>query len=137
MSEYVRTAPARLTGKPEAGTSQGGQKLLMAGGILAALGASSCCILPLVLFSIGVSGAWIGNLTALAPYQPVFVVAALVFLAVGFWRVYRQPKVDCAEGSACARPGASRIAKIGLWAATVLVFAAMAFPYAVPFLLDL
>ncbi|MDT7531483.1 mercuric transporter MerT family protein [Sphingopyxis sp. SE2] len=109
----------------------------MAGGVLAALGASTCCILPLVLFSIGVGGAWIGNLTALAPYQPVFVAAALVFLAVGFWRVYRQPKVDCAEGSACARPGASRIAKFGLWAATVLVFAAVAFPYAAPFLLDL
>jgi len=109
----------------------------MAGGVLAALGASSCCILPLVLFSIGVSGAWIGNLTALAPYQPVFVAAALVFLAVGFWRVYRQPKVSCAEGSACARPGANRVAKIGLWLATVLVFAAVAFPYAAPMLLDL
>jgi len=120
MSEYVRTAPARVTGKPEAGTSQGGQKLLMAGGILAALGASSCCILPLVLFSIGVSGAWIGNLTALAPYQPVFVAAALVFLAVGFWRVYRQPKVDCVEGSACARPGADRVRQRGVISAVAL-----------------
>ena len=27
--------------------------------------ASSCCILPLVLFSLGVSGAWIGNFTQL------------------------------------------------------------------------
>src|SRR3546814_3398123 len=71
--------------------------LLMAGGVLAALGASSCCILPLVLFSIGVSGAWIGNLNALAPYQPLFAFAALVILAVGFWRVYSQPKVDRSE----------------------------------------
>lgn len=137
MREYARTAPERVTAEPEAGTSQGGQKLLMVGGVLAALGASSCCVLPLALFGVGASGAWIGNLTALAPYQPVFVAAALALLAVGFWRVYRQPQTTCAEGSTCARPGTNRVAKTGLWAATVLVFAAVAFPYAAPFLLDL
>ena len=31
------------------------------------MAASSCCTLPLVLFGLGVSGAWIGNLTQLAP----------------------------------------------------------------------
>ncbi len=46
------------------------QRLAVAGGFLGALAASSCCILPLVLFSLGVSGAWIGNFTQLAPYQP-------------------------------------------------------------------
>ena len=39
-----------------------------AGGMLGALAASSCCILPLALFTLGISGAWIANLTALAPY---------------------------------------------------------------------
>jgi len=43
------------------------QRLVIAGGIIGALVASSCCIVPLVLFSLGVGGAWIGNLTALAP----------------------------------------------------------------------
>lgn len=137
MSEPLRSAPARVTHTLATRTSQGGQKLLVAGGVLAALGASSCCVLPLALFSIGVSGAWIGNLTALAPYQPVFVAAALAFLALGFWRVYRKPDAACAEGNACARPGANRTAKIGLWAATLLVFAAVVFPYAAPVLLDL
>nr|WP_242596770.1 mercuric transporter MerT family protein [Pseudomonas sp. K-62] len=116
-------------------TARGGQKLLAAGGILAALGASSCCILPLVLFSLGVSGAWIGNLTALSAYQPLFVTGALAFLAVGFWRVYRQPQVACAPGSACARPGSSRAAKIGLWTAAVLVLVAVTFPYTAPLFL--
>ena len=41
--------------------------LAAAGGILGALAASSCCILPLALFMLGISGAWIGNLTTLAP----------------------------------------------------------------------
>src|SRR6185312_8587999 len=51
------------------------QRLIAAGGIVGALAASSCCIVPLILFSLGISGAWIGNLTALAPWKPLFVVA--------------------------------------------------------------
>ena len=51
------------------------QKLLAAGGVIGALAASSCCIVPLVLFAIGVSGARIANLTQLAPYQPYFIAA--------------------------------------------------------------
>jgi mercuric ion transport protein len=46
---------------------------MAAGGMLGALAASSCCILPLVLFSLGVCGAWIGNFTRLAPYQAYFI----------------------------------------------------------------
>jgi mercuric ion transport protein len=45
---------------------------VVAGGLLGALATSSCCVLPLVLFSIGAGGGWIGKLTALARYQPVF-----------------------------------------------------------------
>ena len=56
------------------------------GGLAAALGASSCRVLPLVFFTFGISGAWIGNFTALAPYQPFFVGAALVLIALGLVR---------------------------------------------------
>jgi mercuric ion transport protein len=59
------------------------QKLVAVGGVLAAIAASSCCIVPLLLFSLGVSGAWIGNLTRLAPYQPIFVVVTLGCLGCG------------------------------------------------------
>ena len=105
-----------------------GPKLLAAGGILAALGAASCCVVPFALFMLGVSGAWIGNLTALEPYQPVFAVIAAACLGYGFYLVYRQPKTACADGSYCASPSSNRIAKIGLWTATVLVIIAVGFP---------
>jgi hypothetical protein len=62
--------------------------LTAAGGLLAALVASSCCVLPLVLFSLGVSGAWIGNFTQLAPYQHCFIVATIGFLGTGYWLVF-------------------------------------------------
>src|SRR5215471_2337533 len=80
-----------------------GSQLMAAAGIIGALAASSCCILPLMLFSLGVSGAWIGNFTRLAPYQPCFMAATLVFLGAGYWLVYRSSKLACADGEACAR----------------------------------
>jgi len=108
--------------------------LLAVGGVLGALGASSCCVLPLVFFGLGVSGAWIGNLTALAPYQPLFVAAALGFLGAGFWRVYRrQPACD---GPACARPAPNRLVRASLWGAAILVGVALIFPHVAPLLLS-
>ncbi len=107
--------------------------LLAVGGLLGALGASSCCVLPLVFFGLGVSGAWIGNLTALAPYQPFFVAAALGLLGAGFWRVYRRSACD---GPACAKPAPNRWVKAALWGAAVLVGVAVAFPYVAPLLLS-
>lgn len=56
----------------QAGSEQARARWIAAGGILGALAASSCCILPLVLFSLGITGAWIANFTALAPYKPYF-----------------------------------------------------------------
>lgn len=133
MQELVRKASLGSVAAPEDAAAQGGQKLLAAGGLLAALGAASCCVLPLVLITLGASGAWIGNLTLLAPYQPYFVAAALAFVAFGFWRVYRRPAA-CADGSACGTPRSNRITKIGLWTAAILVVLAVTFPYTAPLL---
>src|SRR5258708_4033105 len=62
-----------------------GQSLLAGGGVLGALAASSCCLVPLALFGIGVGGTWIGYLTRLAPYQPYFLGFAVVCLGIGYW----------------------------------------------------
>jgi mercuric ion transport protein len=110
------------------------QRLMAAGGLVGALAASSCCILPLVLFSLGVSGAWIGNVTQLAPYQPFFIAATIVCLGYGYWLVYRSSKAGCAGGEACARP--LRLVQLGLIVATVLVIAAVGFDFLAPLLLD-
>ncbi|SJM33667.1 mercuric transporter MerT family protein [Mesorhizobium delmotii] len=111
------------------------QRLVAIGGIFGALAASSCCIVPLVLFSLGVGGAWIGNLTALAPYKPLFVAGTTGVLGYGFYLVYWKPRRVCAEDAACARPIPNRLVQIALWTATVLVAAAFAFDYVAPLLL--
>ena len=109
---------------------------MAAGGLLGALAASSCCILPLVLFGLGVSGAWIGNFTRLAPYQPCFIAATIAFLGCGYWLAYRSPKLACADGEACARPLPNRLVKAGLIVATTLVVAALGFDFVAPLFLD-
>lgn len=111
------------------------QGLVAAGGILGAIAASSCCIVPLALFGLGISGVWIGNLAALAPYQPIYVLSTTGFLGYGYYLVYWKPRKACADGTACARPLPSRIVKIALWVATILVAAAVVFPYATQALL--
>jgi mercuric ion transport protein len=110
------------------------QRLIAAGGILGALGAASCCVIPFALFVAGVSGAWIGNLTALEPYQPIFAIVSLGFLGYGAWRLNFKPKQICANGY-CATPQSDRIAKIGLWIAAALVAIALGFPYAAGYFL--
>lgn len=111
------------------------QKLLTAGGVLGAIAASSCCILPLALFGLGVSGAWIGNLTRLAPYQPYFIAATVACLGAGYWLVRRSRKIACADGKACARPLPNRTVKTGLVLATLLVVGALALDFLAPLFL--
>lgn len=108
----------------------GAQKIAIAGGILGAIGAASCCVIPFALFSVGVSGAWIGNLTALEPYQPLFAAGAVGFIGYGAYQLYAKRKAECAPGSYCATPQSNRLAVLGLVTATILVIGAVAFPYA-------
>ena len=111
------------------------QKLLAAGGVIGALAASSCCIVPLVLFAVGVSGAWIANLTQLAPYQPYFIAATLACLTGGYGLAYRSRKTACTDGQVCARPLSTRIVTSGLILSTILVIGALAFDLLAPLIL--
>src|SRR5215470_10547699 len=112
---------------------QRGQRLMAAGGLLGAFAAASCCILPLALFGLGISGAWIGTFTRLAPYQPYFIAAAIACLSYGYWIMYRASKVAaCTEGEACARPLSSWLVRLGFIMATVLIVAAIAFDFIAP-----
>lgn len=99
-------------------------KLLAGGGMVGAVGASLCCLVPLALFTVGISGAWIGYLTGLSPYQPYFLVIAIGSLSVGGWLRHRSNKRGCAAGEVCARPLPSRTVTIGfIFAMTLIVLA--------------
>ncbi len=126
----------RLAGsEPKARNLDLSERLLAGGGVLGALVASSCCLVPLALFGIGVGGAWIGYLTRLAPYQPYFLGVAAVCLGLGYWLRYRLRRVVCAEGEMCVRPVRSRIVTMGFVVAGLLSIAVLALDLLVPFFL--
>jgi mercuric ion transport protein len=111
------------------------QRLVAVGSILGSLAASSCCIVPLILFSLGIGGAWIGNLTTLASYKPLFLAGTGGMLGYGFYLVYWARGQACANNAACARPIPSRIVQLALWIAIFIAVSAFAFDYIAPLLL--
>lgn len=110
--------------------SRSGRVPLAAGGI-AGLLASACCIGPLVLITLGVSGAWIGNLTALEPYRPIFIGIALVAMFFAWRRIFR-PVEQCGPGDVCTVPRVRFAYKVVFWGVSVLILVALVFPYVLP-----
>jgi len=107
-----------------------GRGALVTGG-LAALLASTCCLGPLVLIMLGFSGAWIGNLTLLEPYRPIFIGAALVAMFFAWRRIFR-PVENCKPGEVCAIPQVRTTYKLMFSVVVALVLVALGFPYVLP-----
>jgi len=110
--------------------SSSSRPALLAGG-LAALLASTCCLGPLVLVTLGISGAWIGNLAILEPYRPLFIGVALVAMFFAWRRIFR-PAQDCKPGEVCAIPQVRTTYKTVFWLIAALVLVAVGFPYVLP-----
>jgi len=122
------------TGNPQSKQKTADRKsatALFAGG-LAAILASTCCLGPLVLVSLGVSGAWIGNLTVLEPYRPLFIGAALIALFFAARHIFR-PAQACQPGEVCAVPRTQRVYKAMFWVCAALVLLAIGYSYVVRF----
>jgi mercuric ion transport protein len=93
MSTLVRQTPD--------GTERKAGRLI-AVAVLASLLASTCCVLPLVLVLVGVTGAWMANLQALKPVTPYAIALTLGALVWAGWLVFRPARAcDLADG-ACA-----------------------------------
>ena len=107
-----------------------GRGALFAGG-LAAILASTCCLGPLILLSLGISGAWISNLTLLEPYRPIFIGAALIALFFAYRRLFRAPAA-CKPGEVCAIPQVNATYKLLFWVVAALIVVALAFHYVAP-----
>lgn len=100
---------------------------------LAGIGASLCCVGPLALLTLGVSGAWISNLTLLEPYRWIFAALALGSMGYAWRQIYRAPAaVQCEPGTACALPRTNRLQRTVFWIVGVLVLAGLSFPYFAP-----
>lgn len=103
----------------------------MAAAILAAIAASVCCVGTLVLLALGIGGAWIGNLTALEPYRPVFIGATVLFFGLAFRKLYLERQA-CAAGAECADPLTLRRQRSVFWVVSVLMLALLAVSWVAP-----
>ena len=112
-------------GYPDSAPSPNGP---LVAGIAGAIGASLCCVAPLLFDSIGIGGAWLAHLTALEPYRSWFVALTIIALAVSDWRLYG-PASRCEDGRVCADPGVLRRRRRLLWLVVVPVVALLLFPY--------
>ena len=95
------------------------------GTILAAIGASMCCILPIAVALLGVGSAALG--AKLEPYRPYFIVLTVGMLGFAFYQAYKPQ--ECEPGDACAVPTNRRRNRILLWVVAIVALVLMAFPY--------
>lgn len=100
--------------------------------IIGAVGASICCIGPLLLLTLGIGGAWVSNLTALEAYRPYFIGITLLFLGIAFYQVYKPQKQKCSPGSECEVSPSRKKEKIFLWMISIVSAGLIAFPYLFP-----
>lgn len=99
-------------------------------GALAAMTASLCCVVPLVLVTLGVGGAWVASLSRFEPLRPVFVAITLVMLFLA-WRKLYQP-ASCTPDKVCADPGIQRRQRAIFWIVSALIMVLLVFPWFAP-----
>jgi mercuric ion transport protein len=102
-------------------------------GFLAGIGASACCVGPLLLLSLGISGAWISHLTALERYRPLFLLLTFVFIGLVFRRLYLVPQ-SCDTGEVCLADLTRRTQRLLFWIVAPLVLGLAASPWFLPLL---
>ncbi len=96
----------------------------LAGGVLAGVAASLCCIGPLVSLTLGL-GSFAAS-TFFAQWRPWLLGLTFVLLGGAWYLTYRRPKMDCADGSCARLPG--KAARASLWIGTIVALAAAIYP---------
>jgi mercuric ion transport protein len=103
----------------------------VAAGVAAAIGASACCVGPLLLAGLGLGSSLGAGLASLEALQPFFLAATLGFFGLAFYRLYLK-RQDCEPGQECAAPVVQHRQRAIFWGAIVLSGAAILFPMYAP-----
>jgi mercuric ion transport protein len=100
--------------------------------VLAGIGASLCCVAPLLLLSLGIGGAWVATLTAFEPWRPIFLGLAALFIGLSFRKLYLTHPI-CETGKPCAEEAVIRKQRFIFWSVTLPLIGLLAFPWIAPF----
>ena len=106
-------------------------KQTMIASVFAGIGASLCCVAPLVLLSLGIGGAWVATLTTFEPVRPVFMGLALLFIGLTFRKLYLITP-SCEPGKPCAVDDVIRKQRFIFWGVTIPLMGLLAFPWFAP-----
>jgi mercuric ion transport protein len=102
------------------------------GALLAAIGASACCVGPFLLLWLGIGGAWISMLTAVEPARPFFIILTLILIGLGYRKLYLTS--DCHEaGEICGTADSQRRQRFLFWLGSAFILILLAFPWLAPF----
>lgn len=99
-------------------------------GALAAITASLCCVVPLVLVTLGVGGAWVASLNRFEPLRPVLIAITLAMLLLAWRKLYRP--AHCESGRVCADAGIQRRQRGIFWLVSVFILLLLVFPWFAP-----
>ena len=101
----------------------------MTASVATALGASICCIGPIVAVMFGMTS--LAALSKYEPLRPIFGVVTAALLIVAFYATYKRPAEGCEPGSVCATEGPEHVQKINriaVWLATAVALIVFTFP---------
>jgi mercuric ion transport protein len=98
----------------------------LAGSIVSGTLASACCLGPLLLSLLGVSGAAFAR--QFEPFRPYLLALSYGLLGAAFYVTYRPGRTECAPGQACEMPRAIRAGRVMVWVGAVVVLLATLFP---------
>lgn len=104
------------------------EKIFAGGSILTAILASSCCIGPLILAAVGMSG--LSFLGPIAKYRPIFIGITFALIGVSYYFTYGRKKT-CCPGEATRRRWAQ---EVPLWVITAIAVGLVSFTYTKEFL---
>jgi mercuric ion transport protein len=99
----------------------------LAAGFLSVIGGTACCFGPLLLVSLGLSGAWAARMHELTPAQPYFIALAAVFVGFAFHQLYIKPR-RCGPADACAATRVLRNQRIAFLIVVAIIAAMASFP---------
>lgn len=125
MSEFA--GQTQLAERPGVAS---GSALFIVAGLAAAFGLASCCALPPLLMTIGVSTAWLGGVALMAaPHRGVLLAVGALCLFSGATLLWRQQRAatTCVPNGVCTPPAIRALTLVGLLIGVGLLWAGYAY----------